>query len=97
MRLLDCDPVRQPAHFFATISFGPNFKRQTSGEFMRTVATLWKEEEGQDLIEYVLLVALIALAGLVGFPGLSNQIATIFNNVSACVNSASTNNSAANC
>lgn len=64
---------------------------------MHILGTLWKEEEGQDLIEYVLLVALIALAGLVGFPGLSNQIATIFNNVSSCVNSASASNSGANC
>ena len=58
---------------------------------MRTLARLWKEEEGQDLIEYVLLVALIALAGLVSFPGLGNQISTIFNNVSTCLNSAKTN------
>lgn len=74
----------------------PNFMTM-KGEDMRTLARLWKEEEGQDLIEYVLLVALIALAGLVGFPGLGNQIATIFNNVSQCLNSASASNSGANC
>lgn len=58
---------------------------------MRTVARLWKEEEGQDLIEYVLLVALVALTGLASFPGLSNQIAQVFNNVDTCLTSATTN------
>lgn len=55
---------------------------------MRTIARLWKEEEGQDLIEYVLLVALIALAGLVGFPALGTQIAGVFTNVNTCLTSA---------
>jgi pilus assembly protein Flp/PilA len=37
---------------------------------------LWKEEEGQDLIEYALLVALVALAAVVGM----NSLATAINN-----------------
>jgi Flp pilus assembly pilin Flp len=55
---------------------------------MRTLARLWREEEGQDLIEYVLLVALIALAGLASFPALGNSIASIFNNANSCLSSA---------
>jgi pilus assembly protein Flp/PilA len=35
---------------------------------------LWKEEEGQDLIEYALLVALIALAATVGMKSLATAI-----------------------
>jgi pilus assembly protein Flp/PilA len=37
---------------------------------------LWHEEEGQDLIEYALLVALVALAAIVGM----NSLATAINN-----------------
>ena len=39
---------------------------------------LWKEEEGQDLIEYALLVALIALAATVGMKSLADAINTEF-------------------
>jgi len=35
---------------------------------------LWKEEEGQDLIEYALLVALVALAAVTGMQGLATAI-----------------------
>jgi Flp pilus assembly pilin Flp len=38
-----------------------------------------REEEGQDLLEYALLVALIALIGAVGAAGTS--VNTIFNNI----------------
>jgi pilus assembly protein Flp/PilA len=35
---------------------------------------LWREEEGQDLIEYALLVALVALAAVTGMQGLATAI-----------------------
>ena len=35
---------------------------------------LWKEEDGQDLIEYALLVALVALAATVGMKALATSI-----------------------
>jgi pilus assembly protein Flp/PilA len=35
---------------------------------------LWKEEDGQDLIEYALLVALVALAATVGMKSLAGAI-----------------------
>ena len=38
------------------------------------VKRLWQEEEGQDLVEYALLVALIALAATVGMSGLATKI-----------------------
>ena len=33
---------------------------------MRTIWNLWKDEQGQDLIEYTLLLAFVAL-GIIGF------------------------------
>jgi pilus assembly protein Flp/PilA len=42
---------------------------------------LWSEEEGQDLVEYALLVALLALGAVAGMKGLATQINTAFNKV----------------
>jgi pilus assembly protein Flp/PilA len=41
-----------------------------------------REEEGQDLIEYALLAAIIALGAVVGMSILSTQINTTFSSVS---------------
>jgi pilus assembly protein Flp/PilA len=46
--------------------------------FMR----LWKEEEGQDLTEYGLLVVFIALALIAGMKTLASGISTVFSNAS---------------
>ena len=50
---------------------------------------LWKEDRGQDLIEYALLAATfaVAIAGLV--PNVANQISTIFSQVGSVVTAAS--------
>jgi pilus assembly protein Flp/PilA len=42
---------------------------------------LLNEESGQDLIEYALIAALIALGAIVAMGGLSNQIANEFNSI----------------
>jgi pilus assembly protein Flp/PilA len=39
---------------------------------------LWQEEEGQDLVEYALLVVLIALAVAAAMNTLANSIASAF-------------------
>lgn len=46
--------------------------------------SLWKEEEGQDLIEYSLLVALIALVGLAAFPAIGKAVSDVFSDAVAC-------------
>ena len=46
---------------------------------------LWKEEEGQDLIEYVLLVALIALLVAASFPALASAIVAQFSRFTNCM------------
>ena len=40
-------------------------------------------EEGQDLVEYALLIALIAFACTAGMATLANQINTVFRTVAA--------------
>jgi Flp pilus assembly pilin Flp len=50
---------------------------------MRTFITrLVRDDEGQDLVEYVLLVSLIALAVAIAFPPLTGAITQVFRNVS---------------
>ncbi len=44
-------------------------------------AVLLREQEGQDLIEYALVVALIALAATVGMNAVAGDINTAFTNV----------------
>jgi pilus assembly protein Flp/PilA len=44
------------------------------------IMRLWKEEEGQDLVEYGLLVVLISLFAVVAMKGLANGISDAFSN-----------------
>jgi len=50
---------------------------------------LWKEDEGQDLIEYVLLIALIGLATATAFPNVALAIQGVFTKANTCLSSAS--------
>jgi pilus assembly protein Flp/PilA len=43
--------------------------------------TLWADESGQDLVEYALLVALIAIVVIAALRLLGPIIATVFNNI----------------
>jgi pilus assembly protein Flp/PilA len=42
-----------------------------------------KNEEGQDLVEYALLVALIALVCVTGVSNVASAVNTVFSNISA--------------
>ena len=53
--------------------------------FMR----LWKEEEGQDLVEYGLLLVLVSLAAIAGMKGLANAINSSFGSAAANLTAAS--------
>jgi pilus assembly protein Flp/PilA len=44
---------------------------------------LWKEEEGQDLTEYGLLLALVALAAIAAMKGLASGISAVFSTASS--------------
>lgn len=47
---------------------------------------LWKEEQGQDLTEYALLLVLIALAAVAAMQSLASNISGVFSNASASLN-----------
>lgn len=57
--------------------------------YMRTLMTdLLRDESGQDLIEYALVAALIALGAVVAIGSLGNDISKLFNSVGTTLNSA---------
>ncbi len=51
---------------------------------------LWKEEEGQDLVEYGLTVALVALAATAGMNSLATAINTTFSKIGSTLSSSVT-------
>lgn len=54
---------------------------------MRNLLTaFWKEEQGQDLIEYALVVALIALAATAGMTTVATGINTAFSGIATKLN-----------
>jgi len=50
---------------------------------MNVLTRLWKEEEGQDLTEYALLLAFIALVSIAIVKGLGSIVESVFSNASA--------------
>jgi pilus assembly protein Flp/PilA len=55
---------------------------------MNLMNRLWKEEEGQDLIEYALLAALIALAAILTMKTLATDINSVFASIGTDLTSA---------
>ena len=49
---------------------------------------LWKDTQGQDLVEYALMVGLVAVAAVAVVPAMATQISTIFNKVTSTLTSA---------
>jgi len=51
---------------------------------------LWLDESGQDLIEYVLILGLIALAASAGMTGVASNISNMFTAVGTKINTYTT-------
>jgi len=50
--------------------------------YLRTwLRTVMKDEKGQDLAEYALLIALIAIVVIAAVTALGNQIGVVFNSI----------------
>ena len=50
---------------------------------------LWNDTQGQDLVEYALMVGLVAFAAVAVVPSMATQINTIFNKVTTTLSTAS--------
>jgi len=55
----------------------------------KLLTRLWKEEEGHDLVEYGLLLVLIALAAIGTMGHLASTIANVFSNAATNLGAAS--------
>jgi Flp pilus assembly pilin Flp len=58
--------------------------------YLASLFTLLKRDDGQDLVEYSLVVALIAFGAVTAMNGLSSEINTAFSAISSTLNSALT-------
>jgi pilus assembly protein Flp/PilA len=59
---------------------------------MRTVLkSLWSEDSGQGLVEYALIIALVAVGLIAILLVLRNSIGNVFNNAATQLNNAPTN------
>jgi pilus assembly protein Flp/PilA len=57
---------------------------------MRTLIELWRDESGQDLIEYALTIVLVALGAIVGMSTLASDINSVFGAAGSDLTSAAT-------
>ena len=51
--------------------------------FMQFLSQLHREESGQDMLEYALLTALIALAAVIAVRAAGVEVSAIFDNITA--------------
>ena len=57
---------------------------------MRTLCEFWRDEQGQDLIEYTLLIAFVALASAALFIGAGGSISSIWTTTNTHLSNAAT-------
>lgn len=48
-----------------------------------TLLGLLKDRKGQGMVEYALIIVLVALVAVAALTGLGNQIATVFGNITS--------------
>ena len=51
---------------------------------------IWKDQQGQDLIEYALMAGFVAVSAGAIMPDISTSISTIFSKVASVITTAST-------
>jgi pilus assembly protein Flp/PilA len=59
----------------------------------RIVTKIWKDDSGQDLIEYALMAGFVAVAAGAIMPGVSTSVSQIFSKVGSVMSSANTSGS----
>jgi Flp pilus assembly pilin Flp len=54
------------------------------------VSAFWKEEDGQDMVEYALLLAFVALAGVSVLSAIRTSIASVWTQINSSLTTAAT-------
>ena len=52
---------------------------------MNLLSRMWSNDEGQDLIEYALMLTLILLVSVAAIGGIGKQVGTIFTNTNSAL------------
>ena len=68
--------------------FGMRLKfanKKRKNKMMNIMKRLWKEEEGQDLLEYALLIVLIVLVAAAAINPLGTAIAKVYTSANTCI------------
>jgi pilus assembly protein Flp/PilA len=47
---------------------------------------IWKDTQGQDLVEYALAAGLVAVAAVAAMPALSGTVSTVFTKIGSIIN-----------
>ena len=50
--------------------------------------SFWKDERGQDLVEYALAAGLVAVAAVAAMPALSSTVSAVFTKIGSIIESA---------
>lgn len=50
--------------------------------------SIWKDESGQDMVEYALMAGFITIAAGAAFPPVGDQISQIFSKLNSCLDGA---------
>jgi len=53
----------------------------------RTICGFWRDEQGQDLVEYALAAGMVAVAAVAVMPTLSGVVSNVFSKIGSIVNS----------
>jgi pilus assembly protein Flp/PilA len=86
-RLVNADAAAETA-WHCACDWGKQSSQQSlqGGRRMTLFTRLWRNDEGQDLAEYALLIALIALVVIGAVTLLGTRIQTVFNNIANALN-----------
>ena len=77
-------PQSGTSYAISTSAVPPRAASTEKGRLMKNLMVrLWKEEEGQDLTEYALLLVLLSLAAIATLGTLASAINSVFNAAAA--------------
>jgi pilus assembly protein Flp/PilA len=63
------------------------FTKNYGGEMTQLIRKMWSDDEGQDLIEYALMLTLILLVSVAAIQGIGTKVSQIFTNVNTSLSS----------
>ena len=82
-----CGPIVFPQNHLVTGVIPVLSEREASHRMLNSLKRFWKEESGQGLVEYALILFLIAIVVIVALTTLGKKTNNVLTNVGAALNS----------